>query len=185
MRRRLLNVLTALSLLLCVAVVALWVRSYWRGDSVSVRSDRPPRGTAESFVRSNYGVLYFARVEYVINPGYHPRRPPMWDSHEADRVYSNPATQGRKPRFVLGPFSLGGADRPNRTHIAFTVPHWFPAALAAVAPTTWLARSARSRRRRPGAFCLRCGYDLIPFPKPVTAMIPDEPRQLRQPTPRP
>src|SRR5687767_4499892 len=29
MRRRLLNLLTAVSLLLCVAAVALWVRSYW------------------------------------------------------------------------------------------------------------------------------------------------------------
>ena len=32
MRRRLLNLLTALSLLLCVAVVALWVRSRSRDD---------------------------------------------------------------------------------------------------------------------------------------------------------
>jgi len=32
MRRRLLNLLTALSLLLCVAVCVLWVRSYWIGD---------------------------------------------------------------------------------------------------------------------------------------------------------
>jgi hypothetical protein len=29
LKRHLLNLLTALSLLLCVAVVALWVRSYW------------------------------------------------------------------------------------------------------------------------------------------------------------
>ena len=34
MTRRLLNFLTALSLLLCVAVVALWVRSYWVSDEV-------------------------------------------------------------------------------------------------------------------------------------------------------
>jgi hypothetical protein len=32
LKRRLLNLLTALSLLLCVAVVALWVRSYWVAD---------------------------------------------------------------------------------------------------------------------------------------------------------
>src|SRR5688572_67214 len=34
--RRLLNLLTALSLLLCVAVVALWVRSYYRADEILV-----------------------------------------------------------------------------------------------------------------------------------------------------
>jgi hypothetical protein len=35
MRRRLLNFLTALSLLVCVAAVALWVRSYWASDWIS------------------------------------------------------------------------------------------------------------------------------------------------------
>jgi hypothetical protein len=34
-RGRLLNLLTGLSLLLCVAAGALWVRSYCRGDLVS------------------------------------------------------------------------------------------------------------------------------------------------------
>ena len=34
MRRRLLNLTAALSLLLCVAVLALWARSYWRSDQV-------------------------------------------------------------------------------------------------------------------------------------------------------
>src|SRR3954452_2517318 len=34
MRRRLVNLLTLLSLLLCVAVVALWARSYGRSDLV-------------------------------------------------------------------------------------------------------------------------------------------------------
>jgi hypothetical protein len=33
MKRRLLNALTVLSLLLCVAVAVLWVRSYWTVDS--------------------------------------------------------------------------------------------------------------------------------------------------------
>lgn len=32
MKHRLLNLLTLLSLVLCVAVAALWVRGYWRTD---------------------------------------------------------------------------------------------------------------------------------------------------------
>src|SRR5688500_6142897 len=35
MKRHLLNLVTAVSLLLCVATVVLWVRSYWVGDRVS------------------------------------------------------------------------------------------------------------------------------------------------------
>jgi hypothetical protein len=163
-RRRLLKVLMVLSLLLCVAVVVLWVRSYWRGDCVSVAVDRLPRGIAEWFVRSNDGVLYFARNDYVINnPGYDPR-PLTWDSHEANQVFASPSAQARNPHFVLGPFSLGGGNLSNVTKIAFTIPHWFPAALAAVVPTIWLARSARARRRRRGGFCVRCGYNLRATP---------------------
>ena len=34
LRRRLFNLVAAVSLVLCVATVALWVRSYWRSDLV-------------------------------------------------------------------------------------------------------------------------------------------------------
>ena len=34
MRRRLFNLLAMVSLVLCVATVALWVRSYWRSDLI-------------------------------------------------------------------------------------------------------------------------------------------------------
>src|SRR5687767_11644470 len=34
MRRKLVNLATIVSLLLCVATVALWVRSYWRSDLI-------------------------------------------------------------------------------------------------------------------------------------------------------
>ena len=37
LRRRLLNLLTALSLLLCVAVCVLWVRSYAVADQIVIR----------------------------------------------------------------------------------------------------------------------------------------------------
>ena len=40
MKRRLLNLLTALSLLLCVAVMAVWVRSYRVADVWERSSDR-------------------------------------------------------------------------------------------------------------------------------------------------
>src|SRR5687767_12716189 len=40
MKRRLLNLLTALSLLPCVAVVGLWARSYWRHDQGLARRGR-------------------------------------------------------------------------------------------------------------------------------------------------
>jgi hypothetical protein len=42
--RRLLNLLTLLTLLLCVAVAALWVRSYYVGDWISGRTSVAEQG---------------------------------------------------------------------------------------------------------------------------------------------
>ena len=42
-RRRMLNLLTLLSLLLCVAVCVLWVRSYWHWDGL-YRAQMSPEG---------------------------------------------------------------------------------------------------------------------------------------------
>src|SRR4051812_5397499 len=42
MLRRLFTILSALSLLLCVATAALWVRSYWIADRRAVVSFEPP-----------------------------------------------------------------------------------------------------------------------------------------------
>ena len=58
MKRRLLNLLTALSLVLCVAVLALWVRSHWVRDTVEwANTDDPyvgnPRVSLPLFVDSS------------------------------------------------------------------------------------------------------------------------------------
>ena len=56
MCRRLLNLLTVLSLLLCVVARAMWVRSYWRNDSIgwgrnNLSDDYPASG--EGFLVDN------------------------------------------------------------------------------------------------------------------------------------
>src|SRR5687768_14337477 len=65
MKRRLLNLLTALSLLLCVAVVALWVRSYWRADVLGYEGpeshDRWQRGGSASSARGLLAVERWRR----------------------------------------------------------------------------------------------------------------------------
>ena len=57
MKRRLLNLLTGLSLLLCIATVALWVRSYGTSDAALHRSERLVR------VHSGGGGIVVSRVE--------------------------------------------------------------------------------------------------------------------------
>src|SRR5688572_24904358 len=60
MKRRLLNVLTALSLLVCVAVCLLWARSYGLWEGVSRSDLRPDRLTyAHGSLNSSSGILWF------------------------------------------------------------------------------------------------------------------------------
>ncbi|HEX3357502.1 MAG TPA: hypothetical protein VHS31_11070, partial [Tepidisphaeraceae bacterium] len=65
-RRRLFTCLTILSLFLCLATVALWVRSFWCADEITYR------GLTEAFgLRSYEGNLYFVLSRFmIILPGW-------------------------------------------------------------------------------------------------------------------
>src|SRR5947207_1160468 len=58
MTRRLINLLTALSLLLCIAAVALWVRSYWHYDALGFWP-APTQPRVYGFI-SDSGTLFVA-----------------------------------------------------------------------------------------------------------------------------
>src|SRR5260370_42248919 len=67
LRRIIFNVLALLSLLLCIATVVLWVRSYWRHDSAWRESGYCERGdhSAERgywYIDSGRGWVSFQRV---------------------------------------------------------------------------------------------------------------------------
>jgi len=159
MKRRLLNLLTILSLLLCLAVAALWVRSYG-GCDVVVR----PRGPGDRLcVTSEFGVLV---VEWetpppglIVQPGWEyfqtplPRRWPVRRAGLGFDAYSATVTH-----FVrLPPAPLHGV----------TVPHWFAALATAGLPAAWVARRHRARvlrRRADTGLCASCGYDLRATP---------------------
>jgi len=72
MKRRLLNLLTTLSLLLCVATAAAWVRGYWYLDTVLLRPVAPgPDGSgpvSQASLGSRSGVVYFGRQEWTETP---------------------------------------------------------------------------------------------------------------------
>jgi hypothetical protein len=184
MRRRLLNLLVALSALLCVTVALLWVRSYWTVDGVQwLRSkDTSARLLA---VKSRGGCLtvgWFAA--YTAGPV---RQPVAWHTEIASvptgltrgRWYWNmplPGVGSPGGRFRGGAgfywSSMYGSHVPHRgplVHVRqhfITVPHWLALAIFAVLP---VAASARTRRRRATerharGQCPACGYDLRATP---------------------
>ena len=131
MSRRLLNLLTALSLMLCVAVLVLWVRSYWRYDLPAVGV-----GNTAVYVHAVNGSLYFQWAW----DGEAARRPP-WVQLKSDRA-RRAAGQG-----LLGFGAYHGLSQrtpPMSRVVGLVMPHWAVAVGAAIVPG-W--RFARWRRR--------------------------------------
>jgi hypothetical protein len=182
MTRRLLNLLTALSLLLFLAVVAVWVRSYWRMDQWS--GARSTLWCAES--RGGRVTLYVvygwpdpkplrwhADVRHPPGPGVgiYPRT--QWERfglyREAGtavapmtpdgRAFWDPPARWVPP--VIRRFS------PPMAYWNFGLPYWMPAAVLAALPIArgyrWLVALRKARRSSAG-LCPSCGYDLRATP---------------------
>ena len=178
MTRRLLNLLTALSLLLCVAVVTLWVRSYSRADTWRREwNDRARWTYAEDHVTSADGAvrLWLHRrrdrpVDYVV--AFHDacerrRAARAWHGWEfLPRLSVEPAVP---QSWHAAGFSFGRSEQqplaPRRDNYTIAVPYWALAAVA-LAPAAWRpAASELRRRRRRAGLCARCGYDLRATPE--------------------
>lgn len=154
MKNFLVNLLTFLSLLLCVVVLALWGRSY-RGCDALVR----PAGPGDRVcVTSEFGLLVFeveGPVRGRVRQGWEYFKTPMprrWP-FRAGR-FGFEAYRGEVTHFVRLP--------PSTVH-GVAVPHWSAALALSVLPAAWLVRwraRAAARRRAEAGLCARCGYDL-------------------------
>ena len=164
MTRRLLNLLAALSLLVCVALVVSWAPSFRGSRWVSwVRQDASGSGFISCKLMISYGGLEASVTRFPVHDrgmvqdfgplGLHYDRDLPW------RRFENPLYFGAG-RHVL-----------NSTHGGTMqwaiVPLWAAAALAAAPPAIRVARWTRRRRRfrrRALGLCPRCGYDLRATP---------------------
>ena len=139
MKRRLVNLVTLLSLLLCVAVVGLWVRSY-RVSDILERSNGH-RHFALHSVNGLMGVVFQRLPDDVGRHGL------LWTVEDVIVDYS----AGR----ALVRFEW------RTSHILF--PQWVIVILSATLPAVTLRRIMR-RRRRVSTACGHCGYDLRATP---------------------
>jgi hypothetical protein len=144
-KRRVFNLLAAMSLVLCVATVVMWVRSHWRTDLFVWG-----RTNGYSQVISMSGTVRFSNV---FDAGYRSG----W-YHTAYR--SDPA---RTPGFILLHRKGGGVVRAwDEWTVAFP---WSVACLAFVtAPAVWLLWFRHTRIRDVPGRCRNCGYDLRATP---------------------
>jgi len=157
---RLFNLLAAISLLICVATGALWVRTFWR-------SDRFQLGDHQRILTTNHRIIiiyssrpYSTRVPFVSGPASYKVSQafgPFWG------FIGRPP--GGEPRYGALGFFYASATLNPQLPSQFTyivIPFWFIFALFAVLPIVWL------KRRRGGyapRLCPTCGYDLRAAPE--------------------
>jgi hypothetical protein len=168
MRRKPFNFASALSLLLCVATVVMWFRSYSGGD---VFSKIGPRGLEITSDRG-WVWLWFYR-------GFPESLPWRWLSggnsqrYWALQAYEYSGEAGRVSHYGIIRAGKGvtyyrqtAAPQGPQTAawwIVGSVPHWLIALLTAVVPALWLRiayQRARVRQQMRHGHCLTCGYDL-------------------------
>jgi hypothetical protein len=166
--RRLSTLLSALSLLLCVAAVFMWVRSEGTQDQVwhltwgPADPDGYHRRTIRG-VRSGRGVatisVSFDRVGTAL---YENRQIFVGEGRDGFHWQAEPvvADDPRVERIISHHLDMYPERPPSQWQFRW----WSLAATAGVFPTAWLfARFWRTRRRKPGV-CQSCRYDLRATP---------------------
>ena len=152
--RRVLNLLTALSLLLCVAAVALWIRSYYRSDGFGYA-----QRCSEAERRSDYWVYSTrGRMTFITALLGLPDKEigPFWNSGLPDDPYRMEET---------GFYLLGWNLEQYPSYATVSAPHWALAMLLGVAPAAAALTHFRRIRRQTRDRCRSCGYDLRATPE--------------------
>jgi hypothetical protein len=174
-RRRLLNLLTLLSMLLCAAVAALWVRSYRVTDQLlrsALEADGGLTYWTQDYLCVGRGGVGMGRVvqSFSVEPDFLrrtvARRTPDFHS-------TGPPVEPSIFPGVPGWSALGfryywfevrqAAPRPTKAAWQLVVPLWAVLLPTAIPPAAWAWRWRR-HRRRPG-LCRSCGYDLRATPE--------------------
>jgi hypothetical protein len=193
MRRRLFNIATAASLLLCVAVGVLWVRGRSGADQAEWKYNRSlsDRSAASTEIDLSFG----HRLGAIIRWAHAPPRDPNDHTYayyyaSADRSGGHPRLRLRHRRYVPGPdndafspedysstvYSGWGpvrwysedrsrpGDGYSSRSVHIGVSHWLVALPLLAGPMLWLKRFRTMRRARRIGACPDCGYDLRATP---------------------
>jgi hypothetical protein len=153
-------------------VCVLWVRSYWRNDTV--RHSRWDRGTeiyTHQTCTSIGGSLVFAfgrRTVHHLLDGAAPEwvtRPDLvgWQSYST-RLPPRPRPWPGVFPFHQLPFRFERLGTWTLYRVSGSVPHWSLALVLGVLPAAWLWRWRVLRRRARVGLCKSCGYDVRATP---------------------
>jgi hypothetical protein len=189
-KRRIVTLAAAASLLLCVGTVAQWVRSYWIADELSwqrlwynrVLRPYPYNPLYDKFswscisALSECGGLCFT-FESVsadgkgVGVGRGDMKPGWHLANERSWRYPYMRSDGTKAQMSVSGWgfqcriSHDSHDDFNTRRRVFVVPHGLVAVITLIVPLIWARRYLRTRRRELTRACERCGYDLRATPE--------------------
>ncbi len=156
--RLLIDGVALVSLLLCLATVIVWVRSYFVGDGF----------VWKPCTDAVYFSSYVARGGVRMDRGeYHFDTAPYFD-RQLDPTPTRPA--GFHPGSVADAFGFDwhqGTDSQNQPHTFLMFPLWAVVLITSVLPAQRLRALRRDllrSRRTASGVCPRCGYDLRASP---------------------
>ncbi len=169
MRRRLFNLAAAVSLVLWVATVVLWVRSYYRFDSLGYFFDCDPRvGQRLVYVSSGNGYLHYQRnftTTYRRASGLYVSGCSAL-AVDLLSIVKN-AHYGHEWQgfgYMTSESITRGASPQTSRACSIVAPHWSLAILFAPLTICWAWWHGRQHHRRRSGRCLACGYDLRATP---------------------
>jgi hypothetical protein len=159
MYRCLVNILFALSTILCLATIVLWVRSYFVYDNIEYRTVHVTSSFARErswSLRSNFAVF---KIYY--HSDFIDSSEPLYDLEKNDSHIEHEALIPVSLSFwrQIAGLILDYETRAHASYIVMTVPAWVLAACFAIAPFMGF-RSLYSRHKHPEKCCSKCGYDL-------------------------
>ena len=152
--RHLFTLCSAVSVLLCVAVCVLWVRSQFAPATVSWNASG-----RNVFAAVNDGYILVG----VGGPAYGPLGAVKYRPVAAERGLFNPHTV---VSFAGAEYAAARSARTGRTEWGFAVRYWVLGGGLAALSVVLLAPGWRHRRwvRNHPGHCLACGYDLRASP---------------------
>lgn len=156
MKRRWFNIVTVCTLLLCLAFVVLWVRSYWVTDIIE--------HTTPYTERSGYwGIAVQSDRGSVFTGDFSTHRPIGLGEQGFTYGRYNAVYRTRDSTSTVTQMGFGYRYRyiSHDDYLrAFVMPHWIFVLLTAILPTRWLSLYRRNRLRKLKGLCPKCGYDL-------------------------
>ena len=153
MLRRLFRFGSVLSLVLLIAAMVLWVRSYVVEDLLAYHR----KGVGSLSIWSRDGRLALWRDRYV-EAGILKERPVRWQYETAPMKRPGRWPDGNAGR--LGGFVVERDARGRDLYRAVAIPWWALTALLSIAPAVTLWTWAGRRNHRMLGLCAVCGYDL-------------------------